>query len=482
MVSERPRFLVLLVLLLVFPCVNAGIQDLPDLGDESTAIMSPYEERKLGEKLMRQVRRSLRLVDDPEINDYVQRLGQKLVASSDAAGSKFQFFVVDDPNINAFAILGGFIGVHSGLILAAQSESEVAAVLAHETAHISQRHVQRMLAEGKRTSRQVLAAVLAAMVLAGAGETEGTEATLALASAGLIQKQLNFTRANEEEADGVGMQILAAARFDPQAMPSFFERLQTWGRLNETALPEFLRTHPITSRRIAESRNRAETYPYQQVPDSAEFHRIRAKLRASAGTNPAEIANLFRENLAEGKYRNLEAEHYGYAIALLRIKDYGTARREVAALLRDNPNTVSYLILQAEIEMAAGVYAKALNLYAEAAKKFRRYRVLARYQAAALLKTGHPQKAWRLLKKAVKDQADDPVLQKMLATAAGESGERLEAHRALAAYYYLTGDPGGAIQHLKIAMRFAGDDLYLQSSLNARIKEIEREVAADKKK
>lgn len=475
-------FLAWIALLPVIWAAYAGTQDLPDLGDESAAVMSPYEERKLGETLMRQVRASLRLVNDPEINDYVQALGQRLVVHSGSARSDFRFFVINDPTINAFALPGGFIGVHTGLIMAAQSESELAAVMAHETAHITQRHLPRMFAESKRASKQIVAALLAAIVLASAGEAQGSQATLALASAGLAQKRLNFTRAHEEEADRVGIRILTAAEFDPQAMPAFFERLQNWGRLNETSLPEFLRTHPITSRRIAESRNRAEEYPYRQIPDSADFQHIRAKLRATTGGNPAEIVSVLKENLDQGKYRNEDAERYGYTLALLRIKEYDAARKEVAVLLQKNPDMVSYRILEAEIEMAAGQYEQALSRYAAATREFPSSRPLQRYYAAALLKTGHAQKARELLKKILKNRSDDPALQKMLATAAGETGARLEAHQAMASYYYLNGNLGAAIEQLQIAKRFAGDSFYLKSSLEARIKEIEEELSVENKK
>ena len=174
-----------------------------------------------------------------------------------------------------------------------------------------------------RNSRYSL---LAALALAVAGEGAGAGAAAAVAQAGGIQQQLNFSRANEEEADRVGIEILAGSGLDPQAMPAFFERLQAWGRLNETNLPEFLQTHPVTTNRIADSRDRAQRYPYRQVPDTIEFYRVRAKLRAQAPSDPNRVVNSFKDNLAHGKYRNLEAERYGYAWALLRVGDYDSAR------------------------------------------------------------------------------------------------------------------------------------------------------------
>jgi predicted Zn-dependent protease len=338
-----------------------------------------------------------------------------------------------------------------------------------------------MIAEGKRTTRKVMLGMLAALALAVAGEGAGAGAAAAVSQAGGVQQQLNFSRSAEEEADRVGIDVLAKSGMDPQAMPTFFERMQAWGRVNESNLPEFLRTHPVTTSRIADSRERAQHYPYQQVPDSVEFYRIRAKLRAEAKSNPNEIANAFRKNLAQGKYRNLEAEHYGYALALMRVSDFAAARNEAARLVREHPDTPVYHLLRGDIEMKAGQFDQALNFYAEAEKKFPRSELVARSYAAALLKTGHPKKAMEMVKKALDKSPNDPFLQKMLATAAGDAGELFEAHRALATYYYHSGNPGAAIQQLQIAKRYTGGSYYLQAGLDARIKEIQQELGEDKK-
>ena len=470
-------------LLLVAPASNASPSNLPNLGDESGIVISPVEERKIGERVFRQIRGSLRYVSDPEVSLYIQDLGQKLIAHSDSTDSPFTFFILEDPTINAFAMPGGFIGMHTGLIMAAQSESEVAGVLAHEIAHITQRHLQRMFAESKRTSKKVLLGMLAALALAAAGETAGAGAAAAVAQAGGIQQQLNFSRANEEEADRVGIEILASTGLDPQGVPAFFERMQTWGRLNETNLPEFLRTHPVTSNRIADSRDRAQRYPYRQVPDTIEFYRVRAKLRAQASSDPNRIVNAFKDNLTHGKYRNLEAERYGYAWALLRVGGYEEARDQATILLKGYPNTVYYWILRAEVELQARQYDAALQRYAEAEQRFPRDQILARYYAAALLKAGKAQHAMKLIKKAMGTNNDhDPALQKMLATAAGEAGDLFQAHQALAAYYYESGNPDAAIQQLQIAKRHTGGSFYLQAGLDARIKEIQQEFDDDDKK
>lgn len=460
--------------------VNADISNLPDLGDESAAVISPAQERKLGEEFMRTARRQLDISDDPELNTYIQALGRTLsIKRNPTTGQEFHFFIVNNPSINAFAVPGGYIGVHTGLILATETESELASVLAHESAHITQRHIPRLIAESQRVTVPAMAALLAAILLAGSGN-QGGEAAIAVTTATLAQKQLNFTREFEQEADRIGMDILASAAYDARAMPAFFERMQAHTRLYETNLPEFLRTHPITTRRIAESRDHAEHYPVIKNPDDTDFYHIQAKIRVLTGGRAADTANSFKNTLANGQYLHKNAENYGYVWSLLANKQYPEARHAIRELLAQRPRYGLYLIAQAEIEMAAGNYASALALYAAATKKIPGDLALSQRYASALLKTGRPAEARGLLKKLVRQRPQDPALQKMLAVAAGGSGTLLEAHQAMAEYYYLIGNTDAAIGQLQIARRHAGDRFYFLSSLDARIKEIRDEAAVYK--
>jgi beta-barrel assembly-enhancing protease len=454
----------------------ADTANLPDLGDESLTVISPAQEHKLGEDLMRQSRRSLAFMDDPEISEYIQSLGRKLVSHSDNPQQDFRFFVIDNPTINAFALPGGFIGVHTGLILATENEAELASVLAHEIAHITQRHIPRMIAESQRTTLPAMAAILAGILLASSGH-QGGEAAIALTSAAVAQKGINYTRTFEEEPDRIGMQTLARSNFDPRAMPAFFEQMQNLNRLNETSLPEFLRTHPVTTNRIADSRNRAEQFPTHPVSDSAEFLNVRAKIRALSEGNPDEIARSFKENLAQGKYRNVDAERYGYAIALLRVHQPEAARAEARKLIERQPGNISYRILEAETEMAMEHYTQALGIYANAYAKAPTDPALVQYYSSALLKTDHFRQARDLLKTALQERPESPVLYQMLAQAAGGMGSSYESHKALAEHYYFSGNPTAAIQQLQLAARYTGDNFYLQSSLEARIAAIKEELA-----
>ncbi len=473
----RPFLIVAGLLLSGLPGAAAvGTDDLPDLGDDSATVISPAEERKLGEKFLRTARRQLTFIDDPELNQYITSLGNRLVAQSEGYYQTFRFLLIKDSNLNAFAVPGGFIGVHSGLILATKSESELASVLAHEIIHITQRHMPRMLAQTQQRSIPTMAALIAAVLLGG----KAGQATIALATAANAQQQLSYTRAFEQESDRLGMRILVKSGYDPRAMPQFFERLQNWGRLYDTNIPEFLRTHPITSDRIAESRNRAESYPPRGKLDSTAFRHAQAKIRVVSARNHNETVKYFESRLKSGQYKFADAERYGYALALLASQRYAPARRVIEELLKRQSDNPSYRIVQAEIEMAASNYNKAVALYARAVQQTPSYRPLTRYYAAALLKTGRATKAKPLLQKAVRQQSDDPALYKLLATAAGNTGDRIEAHRALAEYYYLNGNPQEAISQLRIAARYGQDNYYIQSSVEARRREIQEEIDLDK--
>ena len=474
--SSRILLAVILLCQLGTVPARADTTSLPDLGDASLTVISPAQERKLGEDLMRQSRSSVDFVDDPEISEYIQTLGRKLTSHSDSPQLDFRFFVIDNPTINAFALPGGFIGVHTGLILATQNEAELASVLAHETAHITQRHIPRMIAESQRTTLPAMAAILTGILLASSGH-QGGEAAVALTSAVVAQKGINYTRTFEEEADRIGMQILAQSGFDPRAMPAFFEQMQNQNRLNETSLPEFLLTHPVTTNRIADSRNRAEQYKNHPISNDDDFLRVRAKIRAQADGNPNEIVRGFKENLAQGKYSNVEAERYGYAVALLRVHQPDAARTEARKLIALQPAKSAYRILEAETEMSMTHYPQALSIYAAAYAKSPSDAALVQYYASALLKTRHYRQAKELLDKALRQQPENAALYQMLAQAAAGIDSPYESHRALAEYYYLSGNPGAAVQQLQIAAKYTNNNFYRQSSLEARLADIKEEMA-----
>ncbi len=254
----------LVVFLLAVP--RALAEGLPDLGEAAQGAFTPQQERRLGESIMRDIRNDRSYYDDAEATDFINNLGTRLASRSPEARQDFDFFLIREPQINAFALPGGFIGVNTGLILSAQSESELASVVAHEIAHVTQRHIARMIAQQKTGALTSLATLAAALLLSRVS-SQAAEAAAAFGTASVVQNQLNFTRDNEREADRVGLQIMERAGFDPRAAAVFFERMQRATRVYETGAPSYLRTHPLTYERIADIQNRTQGAGYKQVPD-----------------------------------------------------------------------------------------------------------------------------------------------------------------------------------------------------------------------
>ena len=452
-------------------CAPAPAADaLPELGDASQSVLSPQQERQLGEQIMRQIRSNRAYMDDADATDYINALGYRLVSNGPNPEQPFQFFLIDDPSINAFALPGGFIGVHTGLITAAQSESELAAVLGHEIAHVTQRHIARLFQQQKQAGMASLAA-LAIAILAARSSPDLASAALAGAQYANVQTALNFTRDNEREADRVGVQILDHAGFDPAAMPVFLERLQRAYRVYETNAPSYVRTHPLTYERIADVQNRVEEMRYRQVPDSLDFQLVRARLQVLAAS-PRDAIDHFSDVLKEKKTVNEVPARYGLVFALMRAKDAERARREGEQLRAAAPNSPMVAGLLAEVESAAGNPAQALQMYKAAVERFPRRRALIYAYGDALLAAKRPQEALQVATQTLATLPADQRLYRLQARAYAALGQRLQQHRAQAEAYLLMGSLPAAIEQLQIGLRSGDGDYYQLSSAEARLKEL----------
>lgn len=471
----------LLVATSVLPAaVNPANIELPSMGDSTGAIISPEQERAIGEGVMRQVRRSLTLVTDPELAEYIQSVGYRLVSNSDNVYQDFTFFLIDDRSINAFAAPGGFVGVNSGLLISSDSESEMASVLAHEVAHVTQRHLARAFEAQSQLQTPSLIGILAAVLLSTQNAELGQAALVATQAAG-TQTALNFTRSNEQEADDIGMQTLAKAGFDPYAMPTFFEKLQQSVRYFGRP-PEFLSTHPVTITRIAESRARAERYDYRQIPSSLNFNLAREKLIVLSEKDIKQLIKDYRKSIRSGQYRNQTAARYGYALALVKDGQADRAQNQIDMLLKDNPDELSFLILQAQNEIAAGNINKGLERYQGILKLYPGNHPTTIYYTQALLQQERAKEARQLLQGHLRNRAPDSDMYRLKAAVEGAAGFPLEAHQSQAEYYYLTGDLPSAIQQLEIALRLKSDNFYELSKIEARKNTLEQELTRLKKK
>ncbi len=461
---------------------SALTDQLPEIGDVSGNLMTPSEEQRLGKAFMRGIRGSQKVVDDPLLVDYLQDLGRRLVANSDAAAQDFTFFLIDNPQINAFAGPAGYIGVYTGLILTAETESELAAVLAHEIAHVTQAHLRRTWQAASRLSIPQAAVLLAAAVLGMAVGGDAAIAAATLGQAGLIQQQLNFSRANEQEADRVGIGILAASGYETRAMPSFFQRLGRATQSQASSVPEYLRTHPVTTNRIADSQGRAETYPFKQRVDDLRFHLLRAALRERQIASPREAVVQFQRSLQDGRYRQESAERFGFALALIRNGQLTEARHELDALLRLHPSSTELLILSARLYHEAGEPRRGLAEVRNALALFPTSYPLNLTLADMLLADNHPDEAYRLLQGQLQIRPTDARLYKLFARAAGANGRTAEGHEYLAEHYYLVGDLEAAVLQLEIALKDKQLGFYDSSRLESRLQQVRDELEETKRR
>jgi beta-barrel assembly-enhancing protease len=454
----------------------AGGQALPELGDSSAGTLSPQLERRIGEEAFREIRaRDPKYLDDPELAQYVTELGQRLVAASADYRQPYEFFVLRDPSVNAFAMPGGFVGVHTGLIAAAQSESEIASVLAHEIVHVTQHHIARMANQQSQISAVSTAAFVLAL-LAARSSPDIAQAAISSAAAGSIQLQLNYSRDFEREADRLGFQLMRDAGFDVHAVAAFFERLQKSVRLHETNFPAYLRTHPVTVERISDMQNRAHGVPYRQTSDSLSFHLVRAKLRADTGAARDAVA-LAESQLRERRYASEAGARYALAAALTRAGDIARATREFAALRAQGADHPMIDLLGARLRAAARDPRAALQLLRASAARHRDYRPLQYAYVEALQAVGAHDEALAELSDAIERRPADPRLHGMQARSHAGKGRSLLQHRALAEQYYHMGALSAAIEQLQLAQRSKDGDFYQMSAVDARLRELRAEMA-----
>lgn len=453
---------------------------LPELGESSQGDLSPQMERKIGESAMRDIRqRESAYLDDPEITEYLNSLGTKLAAGLPDRQQDFEFFALRDPTLNAFAMPGGYIGVHTGLLLAAQSESELAGVLGHEIAHVTQHHIARLVGQQKQAGLMSLAA-LAVAILAARSNTDASQAALATGTAVGIQNQLNFTRDFEREADRIGIQSLQGAGFDARAMAAFFVRLQQFGRLYENNAPAYLRTHPLTTERIADMENRAASYPRRQVADSLGFQLVRAKVRSQQGA-PADAVTDFEALLQQRKPFSEGAARYGLARAYLRANKPAAAQREVEALRGLRLASPMVETLAAEVSVAGNDAPSAVKSLRQARQRYPQNKALAYALAATLLDSGQAQEAQRRVADDLRTYPGDGRLWALQARSYAALGKRALEHRSQAEVYALQGQYAAAVEQLEIAQKSGDGDFYVLSAVDSRLRELRARQAEEAK-
>jgi len=480
--STMPKFRRLIAALLACSLVVQTLRadDLPELGDVASNELSLSAEKKIGAQIMNDIRwREPAYLDDPDIESYLNQLGGRLVAVSNDPSFGFYFFAINEQSINAFAMPGGYIGVHSGLILAAQSESELAGVLAHEVSHVTQRHIARQIYQSKQVGMMSIAGILVALLAARSnGQVAG--AAMATSQAGMISSQLAFSRDFEREADRTGFDTLRKAGFDVRGMGNFFQRLQKVSSLYESNATAYLRTHPLSGERLSDMQNREQAVPYRQVPDSPEFQLVRAKLRAMQGL-PSEAIKDFETLLREKKYATEAPMRFGLAWARYRARDWSGAEKELESARRLKLSSAMVEHLRADCRIGQGDLGGGLAIYREAMNRYPMNQGVVYGYGQALLNAHRFEEARRFVEIQLQLYPGEIRFHKMRAESYAGLGRQALQHQALAEVFALQGQTAAAVEQLQIALRAGDGSFYEMSVIDARLSELRRQLREEQK-
>lgn len=471
--ARRPqlKFVCILITALLATPVMAE-SPLPDLGSVSASPLSPEQEYRLGRSWLRQLRGQVPALADPLTQEYAEDLVYRLASHSDLGTPDLAIILINSKDINAFAVPGGVIGLNAGLFLNAEQEDEVASVVAHEIAHVSQHHFGRRLAESQRMNKAILAAMLASIAVAIAGDAEAGMAGLMTSQAAAIQSQLAYSRVQEREADRVGMQTLVQAGMDPGAMARFFEQLLRQQQFSSDP-PEFLMTHPITEERIADARGRANLLPATPLHDSLHFHLIKARITAGFFSSAEQAVSHFRALASEGNATMQQSNAYGYAVALIRDRQYSQAKQVLRRLSTNNPNELWYRVGYAEALQAAGDHSAAITELKELVTLMPGNYAATVMLAFSLIRNDQPAQAEKLLEPLLRKRPQDAALWRLAADAWGESGQLAEAHLARGEYLFLSGQEDKGMEQLQYGLDRSKDSFPLHSRIRARLHEME---------
>jgi predicted Zn-dependent protease len=443
--------------------------DLPEIGVVASSAISLDKEVLIGDALMRQLRGQAPIINDPLLDEYIQDLGNRLVAQADNVKFPYKFFIINSPDINAFAFFGGHIGIHTGLIFNAKNESELASVLAHEVSHVTQRHIARSIEARQKSSPLQIASLLGSILLAAVNPEVGM-AAISVSNAASAQSSINYTRQNEKEADRVGIGILANAGFDPNGASSFFGILAEKNRLKSTPLA-FLLTHPLPESRIADARTRAASFRPRNVPESINFHLAKSRILARYYANPKRNIEYFSGILQNQSYVFKRAAEYGLALSYLANKQLEPALKLINGLLQQEPNNLFYLDVYTDIAIEMNQHQKAIDKLSAQIIHAPYNRVLTLNLANVLIKTKDFEKATLLLKDYLLINPDNLLAYELLSDAYSSSEQKLEMHQVKAEVFALIAAYPRAIDELHNAYNYAGERNIERKRIRARIEQ-----------
>nr|WP_324259468.1 M48 family metalloprotease [Cellvibrio fontiphilus] len=460
--------------LIIDPFAVRAEVELPSLGDTSSIMISPAQERALGQRWLRAYRSQVPTSSDPLIINYLEQLFARLLPHSQLDNKQIDLVVAQNNTLNAFAVPGNIIGVHTGLLNYAKTENQLAAVLAHEMGHLSQRHYARRLEQQKNMMMPMLAGMLAGLVLAANSNSDAGVAAIMGTQAAAQQASLAFSRQNEQEADRIGMQTMVQAGLDPHAAGDMFEEMVRANRLNRRP-PEYLLTHPVSETRVADARNRAMQYERKPAEDDLEFQLMRSRVRVDAEETPQIAARMFKSELdKESAYP--DASRYGWALALTKASQFDAAREALAPLLEKEPDRVTYQIMRADIEIAAERHKAALEIIETQLQKHPNSHPLIIRHAEALMKAGIYQQCAEILDRYSRKRSNDDYVWYLLAEVNGLAGNILGVHEARAEYFILNGVYDRAQIQLRNALKLTQGNSYRTALVEERLKYVEAQL------
>ncbi len=424
---------------------------LPSIGGAGGGLISERQETDIGRQVMTSIRRSAPQITDALVQDYLNSIIYRLVPSAPLSSSDLTLAIIDSPDINAFAVPGNVVGVNGGLFLNAESEQQFASVLAHELAHLSQRHFARRLEQQETSAPLTMAGMIAGIIRSAVTQSDVGIAAIAGTQALAVQNMLAYSRAHEQEADRVGMDILASSGMDPRGMPEMFEIMMRQNRLQGNRVPEYLSTHPLTQNRVSDTRNRAEQYPRRDVADAQEYHLVRSRLQVRYAKSADIAVETFKDYLNRSDTEKPDAIRYGLAVALLRNGNQSEAIIELERLLDGTPGRITYQVTLAEALIEQDKLNEARSLLSEAlARNPGNYPItdmLAHLETAA----GNGERAAEYLHRLTRELPKKEHLWLRLAEAEGLARNIVGVHRARAEYDILMGDLEAAQRQLRQA-------------------------------
>ncbi|KNC92224.1 beta-barrel assembly-enhancing protease [Trabulsiella odontotermitis] len=448
------------------PAFADSADSLPDMGTSAGSTLSIGQEMQMGDYYVRQLRGSAPLINDPLLTQYINSLGTRLVSHAYSVRTPFHFFLINNDELNAFAFFGGNVVLHSALFRYADTESELASVMAHEISHVTQRHLARAMEDQKRNAPLTWVGALGSILLAMANPQAGM-AALTGTLAGTQQGMISFTRQNEEEADRIGIQVLQRSGFDPQSMPSFMEKLLDQSRYSSRP-PEMLLTHPLPESRLADARNRANQMRPVVVQSSEDFYMAKARTLGMYNSGKNQLTSDLLDNWAKGNVREQRAAQYGRALQAMGTNNYAEASKLLQPLLSAEGQNPWYLDLATDIDLGQKKTGDAINRLKNA-RDLRNNPVLQLNLANAYLEAGQPGEAATLLNRYTFNNKDDTNGWDLLAQAEAALGNRDQELAARAENMALVGRLDQAISLLSSASSQVKLGSLQQARYDARI-------------